>query len=115
MIESYRTLALTTEASTTYNGSLKPGVTLGRPANSSLKWETTTQLDIALEASLWGGRVFTELNYYHKETNDLLLEVVIPKQTGFTSQLQNIGALENRGWEFMLKTINISKSDFNWK
>lgn len=114
-IESYRTLALMTEASTTYNGSLRPGVTLGRPANPSLKWETTKQLDLALEASLFGGRVFAELNYYRKETNDLLLEVVIPRQTGFTSQLQNIGSLENKGWEFMMKTVNFSNNDFNWK
>lgn len=114
-IDSYRTLALMTEASTTYNGSLRPGVSLGRPANPALKWETTKQLDIALEASLFGGRVFTEINYYKKETNDLLLEVVIPRQTGFTSQLQNVGALENKGWEFMLTTVNVSKNDFNWK
>jgi TonB-linked SusC/RagA family outer membrane protein len=114
-IDSYRTLGLMTEASTTYNGTQYPGVTLGRPANPALKWETTKQLDVALEASLFEGRIFTEINYYHKHTEDLLLEVVIPRQTGFTSQLQNIGSLQNAGWEFMLKTINVSKSDFNWK
>ncbi|WP_236252938.1 TonB-dependent receptor [Echinicola sp. 20G] len=113
-IDSYRTLALMTEASTTYNGVQNPGVTLGRPANPSLRWETTKQLDIALEASLFKNRIFTEFNYYHKQTNDLLLEVVIPKQTGFTSQLQNIGSLENTGWELLVKSTNLSKKDFDW-
>ncbi|MGQ1783630.1 MULTISPECIES: SusC/RagA family TonB-linked outer membrane protein [unclassified Saccharicrinis] len=114
-IDSYRTLALMTAASTTFGGSQNPGVTLGRPANPALKWETTNQLDLAVEATFFGGRIFTELNYYRKETNDLLLEVVVPRQTGFTGQLQNIGSLENKGWEFIMKTINVSNKDFSWK
>ncbi|MFY0653377.1 MAG: TonB-dependent receptor [Cyclobacteriaceae bacterium] len=113
-IDSYRTLAVLTEANTTYGGVQNPGLTLGRPASPALQWETTNQLDIALEASLFNNRVFAELGYYHKTTNDLLLEVVIPRQTGFTSQLQNIGSLENKGWEFLLKTTNVSTSYFDW-
>ncbi|GAB3654666.1 TonB-dependent receptor [Echinicola sediminis] len=113
-IDSYRTLALMTEASTTYNGVQTPGVTLGRPANPGLRWETTRQFDLALEASFFRNRIFAEFNYYQKQTNDLLLEVVIPKQTGFTSQLQNIGSLENKGWELLLKSTNVSNKDFDW-
>ncbi len=114
-IDSYRTLGIMTQASTTYNGTLLPGVTLGRPASPLLRWETTNQLDIAVEASFLKGRIFTELNYYNKQTNDLLLEVVIPRQTGFSTQLQNVGSLENKGWEFLLRTINIDKKDFSWR
>lgn len=113
-IESYRTLAVMTEANTTYGGVQNPGLTLGRPASPALQWETTNQLDIALEASLFNNRIFAELGYYRKETNDLLLEVVIPRQTGFTSQLQNIGSLENKGWEFLLKSTNVSTNEFDW-
>lgn len=113
-IESYRTLALLTEASTTYNGVQYPGLTLGRPANPSLKWETTNQLDLAVEASILNNRVFAELGYYHKRTNDLLLEVVMPRQTGFSSQLQNVGSLENKGWEMLIKSTNVSRGDFDW-
>lgn len=113
-IGPYRTLGVLTEANTTLNGSEVPGLTLGRPANPNLQWETTTSLDIALEASLFGGRIFTEFNYYQKETNDLLLDVTIPRQTGFTSQLQNVGALENRGWELLVNSTNISNDNFSW-
>ncbi|WP_282179437.1 SusC/RagA family TonB-linked outer membrane protein [Maribacter stanieri] len=113
-IGPYRTLGVLTEANTTLNGSEVPGLTLGRPANPNLKWETTTSLDIALEASMFNGRLFAEFNYYHKETNDLLLDVTIPRQTGFTSQLQNVGALSNKGWELLLTSTNISKPDFSW-
>jgi TonB-linked SusC/RagA family outer membrane protein len=113
-IGPYRTLGVLTEANTTLNGAEVPGLTLGRPSNPNLQWETTTSLDIALEASLFGGRIFTEFNYYQKETNDLLLDVTIPRQTGFTSQLQNIGALENKGWELLVNSTNISSDNFNW-
>jgi len=113
-IGPYRTLGLLTEANTTLNGAEVPGLTLGRPANPNLLWETTTSFDLALEASLFDGRLFSELNFYYKKTEDLLLDVAIPRQTGFTSQLQNVGSLENKGWEFLLNSRNIVTSNFKW-
>ncbi len=113
-IDPYRTLANYTEANTSTNGVEVSGALLGRPANPNLIWETTTSFDLALEASLFGGRVFTEFNYYTKKTEDLLLDVTIPRQTGYPNQLQNIGSLENKGWEFLINTKNIQKENFNW-
>ena len=113
-IGPYNTLGILEEANTTLNGIEQPGLTLGRPANPDLKWETTTSFDLALEASLFGGKVFTEFNYYYKKTEDLLLNVTIPRQTGFTSQLQNVGSLENRGWEYLLRSTNVNTTNFNW-
>ncbi len=113
-IGPYRTLGLLTEANTTLNGVEVPGITVGRPSNPNLKWETTSSFDVALEASFLGGKIFTELNYYYKKTEDLLLDVAIPRQTGFTSQLQNVGSLENQGVEFLLTTRNVTKENFNW-
>ena len=114
-IDPYRTKGILVEANTTLNGVEQPGLTLGRPSNPNLKWETTTSFDLALEASFLGGRIFTELNYYYKITNDLLLDVTIPRQTGFTSQLQNVGSLENKGWEFLVNSTNIINTNFKWK
>ena len=114
-ITPYSTLAVLEEANTSLNGIQQPGLTLGRPANPDLKWETTSSFDLALESSFFGGRLFTEFNYYYKKTTDLLLDVTIPRQTGFTSQLQNVGALENRGWEFLMNSTNIINDNFKWK
>ncbi|RXP59393.1 TonB-dependent receptor [Lutibacter sp. HS1-25] len=114
-IDPYRTLGILTEANTSLNGLEVPGLTLGRPANPNLKWETTNSFDLALEASMFNGRLFAEINYYYKKTNDLLLDVTIPRQTGFTSQLQNVGSLENKGWEFLVNSTNITNENFNWK
>ena len=113
-IDPYSTFGLLTEANTTLNGAEVPGLTLGRPSNPNLQWETTSSFDIALEASLFGGKVFTEFNYYYKKTEDLLLDVTIPRQTGFNSQLQNIGSLQNQGWELLVNSTNVSTSNFNW-
>ena len=113
-IGPYRTLGLLTEGNTTLNGQEVPGLTIGRPSNPNLKWETTRSFDFAIEASLFKGKIFTEINYYSKTTEDLLLDVAIPRQTGFTSQLQNVGSLENKGWEFLLTSRNITKSNFTW-
>ncbi|WP_084708890.1 SusC/RagA family TonB-linked outer membrane protein [Siansivirga zeaxanthinifaciens] len=110
----YSTLPIYEEANTSYNGVELPGLTLGRPANPDLQWETTSSYDIALEASLFNGRIFTEFNYYRKKTNDLLLDVSIPRQTGFQTQLQNVGSLENKGWEFLINTTNIRNNHFTW-
>lgn len=113
-IGPYRTLGLLTEANTTLDGAEVPGITIGRPSNPNLKWETTSSFDVALEASFFGGRLFTELNYYYKKTEDLLLDVAIPRQTGFTSQLQNVGSLENKGWELLLNSRNVTRPAFKW-
>jgi TonB-linked SusC/RagA family outer membrane protein len=113
-IDPYRTFGVLTGANTTLNGGEVPGITLGRPANPNLKWETTNSFDIALEASFFGGRLFTEFNYYYKKTEDLLLDVTIPRQTGFNSQLQNVGSLQNQGWELLVNSTNISNANFHW-
>ena len=113
-IGPYNTLGVLEEANTTLNGVEQPCLTLGRPSNPDLKWETTTSYDLALEASFFEGRLFTEFNIYYKRTDDLLLDVTIPRQTGFTSQLQNVGALENKGWEFLLNSTNIQNDNFTW-
>src|SRR5690606_34591399 len=113
-IESFRTLALMDNSNTSFGGAEQAGVTLGRPANPDLKWETTRQFDIGLEAAFLEGRLSFELDYYLKRTEDLLLEVQIPRQTGFVSRLQNLGEMKNSGLEFIASSVNISKEDWRW-
>ena len=113
-IQSFRTLALLDNANTSFGGGEQAGVTLGRPANNELRWETTRQFDIGLEAGFFEGRLAFELDYYYKKTEDLLLNVQIPRQTGFVSKLQNLGAMRNSGLEMMVNSINISNADFSW-
>ena len=114
-IGSYRTLALLDTRSMFFNGVEQPGVRNGRPASPELKWETTEQLDIGLESAFFGGRLAVELDYYRKTTNDLLLNVDIPRQTGFSTKLQNLGSVQNNGLELLINTVNIKNRDFSWE
>jgi TonB-linked SusC/RagA family outer membrane protein len=113
-IPSYRTLAVLNAANTTFGGTEKPGVVLGRPENPELKWETTRQLDIGLEMGFFDNRLSVEIDYYQKETEDLLLNAQLPRQTGFVSKLQNIGKVENKGMELLLNSANVRTDNFQW-
>ncbi len=114
-IGSYRTLAELVGYNMYFNGSEQAGVRNGRPASPALKWETTEQLDVGLEAAFLGGRLSVEMDYYYKKTKDLLLNVEIPRQTGFPTKLQNLGSVQNQGIELMINTLNIKKGDFSWE
>lgn len=100
-----------------YSGVSYAGASALQPSqtpNPDLKWETTTQLDVGLDFGLFGDRVTGELDYYIKDTEDLLLGVNVPGTTGFTTQTRNVGKLKNQGVEFVINTRNVSTRDFLW-
>ena len=90
-----------------------PGQRPEQIENPDLRWEQTTQTDIGLEFGLFSGRLSGEIDYYIKNTRDLLLNVNVPGTSGFSTQLRNIGNLENKGWEFVLRSDNTTGT-FKW-
>lgn len=66
--------------------------------NTDLRWEKTTQYDIGLDIGLWN-RLNITMDYYKQNTTDLLYNVPIPTTSGYKSMLQNIGEVENQGFE----------------
>ena len=83
-----------------YNG--QSGVGLANVPNPSLRWETSRQFDIGFDYTLFNNRVRGSVEYYHKATKDLLLNVPIPRETGFGTTTLNIGNISNRGVEVVL-------------
>lgn len=81
--------------------------------NTSLRWETTRQLDIGFDLSMFNNRITFTADYYNKKTNDLLLSSPIPTTTGFSSTLLNIGNINNKGVDLELNTINL-KGQIQW-
>ena len=77
-------------------------------ANPSLKWETTDQFDAGFDLSILKNRVSITADYYNKKTHDLLLDVPIPAAIGYGTQVQNIGSLQNIGYELALNTVNLT-------
>lgn len=98
-----------------YNGgefiTYEPGTTLGNP---NLKWEKTTTTNIGADITLFKNRVNLTVDLYNNESNNLLISNKIPSSTGYTNQIQNLGAIRNRGLELVLNTVNIRSSDFLW-
>lgn len=115
-IDPYRSLAsLSNKGGYLIGGQKILGYVGGRIANPNLKWETTRQLDIGLEAGILKGRINIELDYYDKRTKDLLLDQQLPLQTGYVSRLTNIGMVGNKGLELLINTVNITTKDFQWE
>lgn len=81
--------------------------------NPDLKWETTTQVDVGLDFGFFDDRLTGEIDYYVKNTEDLLLNVNVPEITGFSSQTRNVGELKNNGFEVFLNSNNLV-GDFRW-
>ncbi|CCH51658.1 TonB-dependent receptor plug [Fibrisoma limi BUZ 3] len=90
-----------------------PGQAPSQIANPDLSWEKTLQTDIGLEFGLLDNRITGEIDYYTKNTRDLLLNVNVPGTTGFATQLRNVGQLENKGFEFVINTQNV-RGAFQW-
>jgi len=91
-----------------------PGQRPSQLANPSLGWESTQQIDIGLDFGILKNRINGEIDYYEKNTTGLLLNVNVPGTTGFATQVKNVGALTNKGFEFVLNTDNLV-GKFKWK
>ncbi len=96
-----------------YNG--ESGIIPGQPANPDLKWEESETLDIGFKSTMFNGRLNFNVSYFKKTTSDLLLNQVLPPQTGFASISRNIGEMENSGWEFDLSGVVAQTENFNWR
>jgi len=71
--------------------------------NEGIKWETTITRNIALDISLFNGRLSITPEFYLNTTRDLLYNSIISSTSGYTKQMQNIGKVQNKGIEL---TIN---------
>jgi TonB-linked SusC/RagA family outer membrane protein len=84
-------------------------------ANPNLKWEQTTQFDAGVDYAFFGGRLRGSIDYYDKKTEDLLLRIPVPTPTAVSTQLANVGTVQNRGLEFDVTGRIIQKTDFSWE
>ena len=82
--------------------------------NPNLKWETSTTTNIGLDFGLWRDRVNGSIELYDTETTDLLVGKSINQVLGYTSQMINLGRVQNKGIEVTLNTVPVSTRDFSW-
>lgn len=82
--------------------------------NPDLKWESTTQYNLGFDLNMWNSAFNVTFDIYNKVTSDMLYEAIIPAQSGFKTQWQNLGRVDNNGIEVSLNTRNISTKNFSW-
>ncbi len=82
-------------------------------SNKDLTWETTDQYDAGIDLDLFNGRISFVGDYYNKRTKNLLFTVSIPSFSGYQSRVENLGQIENKGFELMLNSKNLVK-ELKW-
>jgi TonB-linked SusC/RagA family outer membrane protein len=92
----------------------EPGGGVSTAADENLSWETSYTYNIALEFGLFEQRLAGTLEFFNRDSKDLLQDVPISLVTGFSSTLRNVGEIRNRGLEFELYGQILKKSDFTW-
>ena len=97
-----------------FNGQIVSGYYPSNMSNEKLRWETTAQWNLGVDASFLDSRIKFTADWYLKNTRDLLLQATIPASSGYTSAMLNIGSMRNQGVEFTINAVAIDNKDFKW-
>ncbi|HEX9958961.1 MAG TPA: TonB-dependent receptor [Fibrella sp.] len=112
-IGDYDAIARTSTGYNVLNNALVNAVNPVNYPNPDLGWEKTRQWNVGFDLGLLNERIRLEADFYNSRSVDLLLNVPVPTLTGYSTQLQNIGQIENKGMEFLLRTRNMVGA-FKW-
>jgi TonB-linked SusC/RagA family outer membrane protein len=91
-----------------------------RIANPRLQWEATKQFNVGVDLGLYKGRVDLSVDFYDKQTDNMLLQLSVPSYLGGTgwqdiqAPYANVGKMENKGFEIALHTVNVERKNFSW-
>lgn len=112
-INPYTTLNVLSPGNTIFGDEMVTTFAPGTSLPGNLKWETTEQFDIGLDLGLFKNRLYLTADYYVKNTRDLLNTVRLPSSLGFTTTIQNVGKMQNKGIEFSLDARALT-GEFKW-
>ena len=114
-VPPYASLSSLAPSNYYFGSKLVTGIAPLQLPNPDLKWETTTQYDGGFDIGLFNGRINLTFDAYYKKTTNLLLNVPLPLYTGYASELENVGSVENKGLELGINTENVKSGKFKWK
>lgn len=97
---------------TTYNSSPASGQTA--VGNSNLTWETNKPFDVGVEVGVLNNRIMVEADYYIRKTDNLLLDEPLSNTSGFLTYSNNIGAMENKGFEITINATPVRTKNILW-
>jgi TonB-dependent starch-binding outer membrane protein SusC len=82
--------------------------------NQNLRWETTSQFNVGIDAGFLRNKFTFTVDWYYKKTGPLLQSFALPTSSGYRSIEKNIGEVENKGLEFTVTGILMEKRNFSW-
>ena len=85
------------------NYNQNPGSVPNSVGNANLTWELNKPFDVGIDAGFLNNRINLIVDYYNRTTSQLLLNVPLSRTSGFSTILDNVGSMNNKGWEF---TVN---------
>lgn len=91
-----------------------PGISQSQLGNPDLVWETTNQINVGLDMALAENRIGITLDFYQKNTSDLILNRPIPSSSGFGQVIANVGSMQNTGIEAAVTFETFNNADFSW-
>lgn len=109
----YNSLPTLGSNSYTWGGQLVTGFFPNKIPNPDLRWEKTAQSNFGIDLGFFRNRLRITSDYYVKTTTDLIYATNVPFVSGFATALQNIGSIENRGWELDIASDNFVGA-FRW-
>jgi TonB-linked SusC/RagA family outer membrane protein len=112
-IGAYATLSTLSPGRTVFNDTMFNTFAPGTTLPGDLRWETTTQTDVGADIGFLNNRLYFTVDYYIKNTSDLLNTVRLPSSMGYSSTIQNVGKVQNRGLDLGIDT-QILTGDFQW-
>src|SRR5206468_7192041 len=83
--------------------------------NPNLKWEQTAQYNLALDYGFMNNRFTGTIEYYVKNTKDLILTVTVPPPAPASTRLENVGKIRNRGLEWTLDAMVVNRPGLSWR
>ena len=85
-----------------------------RMANPNLQWEKTEAYNIGVDYGFFNNRLYGSIDYYIKNTNNMIMSQRLPGFTGFSSITTNLGEVQNKGIEFSINSTNIKNHVLEW-
>ncbi len=97
-----------------WNNATEAGILQSSLGNKKLEWESSNASDVALEFGLFKDRISGTIEYFNRQSTNLIFDVPLPLSAGVLTETRNIGSMYNRGVEVELHLEPIKTKDFSW-
>ena len=112
-IGNYTQYNVISNSNAVFGSTVASGIRVTNLGNVELGWEKTSEADLGVDLSFLNNRITFTYDYYNKVTRDLLYSLSVPRESGFSNFMGNVGKLKFWGHEFSVNSHNLT-GEFRW-